>query len=175
MSRLWLISFTLLGLFMPLTTSAAVLHAIVEMENLTVIKQTTKGGNQIYINLFESCINPSQKNQTCTNAVPQLHWQFLKEDTAKKVWLWQGKLDEGDTAKIVFIVNEKALNPFKSSELIGAMTLQLANDHGILQTRWSSGEETTAVPIDPTASKFRLAGNGGSFGIYEITLRAILA
>jgi len=172
---MWLISFTLLGLFIPLTTSAGTLHAIVEMENLAVINSTTKGGNQIYINLFESCVNQSKKNQTCTNVVPQLHWQFLKKDLSKKVWLWQGKLDEGDTAKIVFIVNEKAFNPFKSEQLIGGMTLQLANVHGVLQTHWTSGEETTSVSIDPTTSKFHLKGNGGTYGVYEITLRVKLA
>lgn len=170
MTRFWPTTLTFLGLLLPVSLQAATLHAIVEMQNLTVIQPAQKGGNQIYINLFESCADKSGKSQVCAAVAPQLHWQFLKKNLTKNIWLWQGKLDEGENAKVVFIVHEKGFQPLKPEESIGSMTLKLTNVGGKLQSTWTNGKETTSTSIDPMTNKFRLAANAGTYGVYEMLI-----
>lgn len=170
MTRFWPITLTFLGLLLPISLQAAPLHVVVELQNLTVVQSPQKGGNQIYVNLLESCMDKAGKSQICAASAPQLHWQFLKKDLTKHVWLWQGKLDEGETAQIDFIVHEKGFKPFKPEESVGSMTLKLKNAGGKLQSTWTNGKETTSTKISPVSNKFRLADNSGVYGIYEMLI-----
>lgn len=155
---------------------AAVLHPAVQLESLVQLKPQEKSGDEIYIHVIE--LAPTAKITKTYNVPPHpLYWRFFKKSTIKKVWLWQGKLEEGQSINIQFTVMEKEFHAATPDDFIGGMTLKLKNNHGVLQTQWVNGQSTKSEVVKSLNNKAIVNGMGqrfhmnGSGGIYEMILR----
>lgn len=160
---------TIILLFLPSISMAKTLHTVVTLESLKQVKPHTQGGQQLYVSSFEFC---SLKAKQCSfPPSPPLHWQFLKNGSPRKTWLWQGKLNEGDAIRVNFILDEKGFRPFHPTQMIGEMTLELKDINDKLEAHWINGKATTHAALDATTTQFRFSDNGGVYGVYDMIVK----
>lgn len=140
------------------------------LKHIKIIKTGESGGDELY---FDISTYRAGK-PTHYARIPELpnHWISQIMDKVRGVNLWSETLAPGEVVTVILSLNEADTPPWNSDDVIGSIKVQLKNEKGNLQTRWSIPNRsdsliTTAGPAGDI-HRFELMGGNGN---YEISIR----
>ncbi len=142
--------FFLVGLFCG-TALAAPVKAVLKVTDIQAKKTITPNGDDVYFNITEY----SSLGSTNEKRVPvyPAHWLSKQLTNVKDLTLWEGKLQEGESIKLVVVLSEQDLRPWGTDHLIGAITLTLKNQKGTLHSHWD-------IPVFEEKDEVEMVKNG---------------
>ncbi|WP_019216089.1 hypothetical protein [Legionella tunisiensis] len=140
------------------------------LKHIKVIKTGEPAGDELYFD-----ISTYRAGKPVHYArIPELpnHWISQIMDKIRGVNLWSETLAAGEAVTVILSLNEADAAPWNNDDLIGSVKIQLKNEGGALQTRWSIPNRsdsliTTSGPAGDIHS-FELMSENGN---YEISIR----
>lgn len=140
------------------------------LKHIKIIKTGEPAGDELY---FDISTYRAGK-PTHYARIPELpgHWISQIMDKVRGITLWSEPLAPGEAVTVILSLNEADAAPWNNDDMIGSIKIQLKNEKGTLQARWSLPNRsdsliTTSGPAGDIHSFELMSGNGN----YEISIR----
>ncbi len=106
----------------------------VKMIDIQVEKTSEKGDDELYFNIVQQ----SNLNGNRENRMPEfpMHWLSSELGSLKNVVLWEGKIQTGESIKLILSLLEQDTPPWNPDDAIGAAEVNLLNQNGKLKMEW---------------------------------------
>lgn len=107
----------------------------VKMIDIQVEKTSEKGDDELYFNIVQQ----SNLNGNRENRIPEFptHWLSKQLASLKNVVLWEGKVQAGESIKLILSLLEQDTPPWNPDDAIGAAEVNLLNQNGKLTVTWT--------------------------------------
>jgi hypothetical protein len=138
------------------------------LKDITVIKESELGGDELYISL--SVRRPARSTEYIRIPANPDHWLSRKISLVKNARLWSEPLKVGETVTIIVELNEHDTSVLNPDDLVGIMRVKLKNKNGVLDFKWDKLNEIDlrtgpdlAKNIPDLSSK-----SSGKIGIFDL-------
>lgn len=165
MSR-WLLGFSVFICVMTAQAKVATLYPKLILDNITQIKTSEKGGDELYwvITKFQS------SHDSLQYTIPKypVHWPSKALGQLKNIPLWSGKLRPRESSILYLELVEHDAPPFNRDDSLGAIRFVIQNKKGHLKVTWQESENVkyTHRHIHPLIFKDLIFnGAGGKYNI----------
>ncbi|AHE66938.1 hypothetical protein [Legionella oakridgensis] len=160
-----------IGLFFSSVVLAANNQTIQPSLNLNQIKMIKGGealGDDLYFDI--SILKANQPTQYLRVPKYPLYWPSTELASLKSVPLWSESLKNGQKIILIISLIDQDAKPMNPDDVIGVIRVELHNEHGHLQARWSMPNQKEGPIVSSTGSvqKFELSNN--AYGHYEVLL-----
>ncbi len=110
------------------------IQVVIKMIGITVEKTADKGVDDLFFNIRQH----SNLKGDSENRIPEYpkHWLSKQLSSLKNVVLWDGKIEQGESLKLVLSLMEQDFPPWDPDDAIGAAEVSLLNQNGRLKIQW---------------------------------------
>lgn len=136
------------------------------LNQIKMIKEAEWLGDDLYFDMSILRI----KQPTKYIRVPEfpLHWPSSKINTLRSTLLWSEPLKSGQKIILIVSLMDQDSKPLNPDDVIGLIRIELKNENGDLNLRWSMPNQKSA-PINGainTIQKFELSNVHGHYELY---------
>ena len=146
---------------------ALLLRPAIQLDSITAVKQTEKGGDEIYVGIAE--FNSNGKNRYYTIPQSPVYWPAQGLNQISNFQLWQGKLPAGGATEVVISLIEQDTPPWDLDDLIGVVKVKMVNDKGTIHYEWY--QDGKLISKKQQSVNVMLTGSGG---LYRATLSLLM-
>lgn len=165
-----LVGYFLLCCFFSTITVAKDLSVTVKLVEIKSEKNQESKVDELY---FHTTMYSSLgKNTEGRVPVFPMHWPSKQLSKVNNVVLWQGRLKEGESIKLMISLLEQDLPPLEADDVLGSAEIKLSNQNGQLKKEWlipifeEKKEVEMLKPGDPQRFLFKGAG-----ALYTVAFR----
>ncbi len=161
-SRFFLVAMLFLSPVNYALSADGALQPILMMDHVDVIKATERDGDELYFDI--AVYQGNQPTQYLRIPAKPMNWPSGVMDKVKKIILWSQPLQSGQAITLIVSLLDSDGSVLNPDDLIGSMRVDLKNEKGSLQTRWSMPNHTESLGTK-NMQKFELLG-GGQYDVY---------
>ncbi len=137
------------------------IHSVVKLTDMRVEKTSDAGGDNLFFTITQYRSGGGKQEERIP--IYPLHWLSRQLSGVKRVILWEGDIQEGESVKLICSLIEQKFPPWDLDDfMIGSAELVLANQKGKLKKKWSISafEEKGEVEIQKLANPQRYIFKG---------------
>jgi hypothetical protein len=110
------------------------IQVAIKMVGITVEKTADKGTDNLFFNITQYS-NLKRGGESRIPKYPK-HWLSKQLLGLKNVVLWDGKIERGESLKLILALMEQDFPPWDLDDAIGAAEVNLLNQNGRLKVQW---------------------------------------
>lgn len=146
------------------TLHAKDLHAVIKLVSIESTQSSESYSDEVYFSVLESRDTGSPEMYRVPNF--PLHWQTKDLPNMRDIKLWEGDLQDNQSAQVVLSLIEHDMPPWNVDDHIGSAKVTLKNQKGKIDIKWgqpSFNDQPEVTQADLKVPKYVMMGEGAHY------------